>query len=127
MPFPFRYLAGLSAGKIALWCYLIWYLVMGAFYFDPRPSLWINSAGISVIIGTGLVLSVMPAAGVKAMDRWAITRLYLMPLCVSSYAALIKDQGFFAVFSPRLVDNLLAAGACVMFVVITMLSKTARR
>jgi hypothetical protein len=110
-----NYLGGLSSGKIVLWCYLLWYLAMVGFYFDARPSLWINSAGLSVVIGTGLILSVMPAAGMAAMEKWAVARLFMMPFCVSSFAALIKDQGFFVVLSPRLAENLTALGACALF------------
>jgi hypothetical protein len=122
-----NYLAKLRAGKIALWCYLIWYLVMARFYFDPHPALWINSLGISAVIGTGLLLSVMPAGGVRAMDKWAVARLYMMPLGVSSFAALIKDRGFVVVFSPSPRENLIAAGACALFVTITFIAKSLRR
>jgi hypothetical protein len=121
-----NYLASLRPGKIALWCYLIWYIVMAYFYFDPRPALWINSLGISAVIGTGLLLSVMPAAGVRAMDKWAVARLYMMPIGVSSFAALIKDRGFVVVFSPSLHENLIAAGACTLFVVCTWLARSLR-
>ena len=55
---PFTYLAKLETGKLVLWCYLIWYLVTLVFYFDPSPAIWINSIGISVIIGIALLLSV---------------------------------------------------------------------
>ncbi len=114
---PFcNYFARLRAGKIVLWCYLIWYLVMAYFYFDARPSLWINSLGISAVIGTGLVLSVMPAGGLRVMDRWAVARLYMMPVGVSSFAALIKDHHFFVIFSPRTSENLIASSACAAFV-----------
>lgn len=119
-----HYLARLRAGKIALWCYLIWYLVMAHFYFDPSPALWINSLGISAVIGTGLLLSVMPAGGVGAMEKWAIVRLYMMPIGVSSFAALIKDRGFVVVFSPSLRENLIAAGVCGLFVLCTWIART---
>ena len=118
-----NYLGNLQSGKIALWCYLIWYLTMASFYFDPRISLWVNSMGISAVIGTALILCVMPEGGIAAMEKWAVARLFMMPLCVSSFAALIKDQGFFVVFSPRLTDNLTAAGACAIFVAIALLCK----
>ena len=120
------YLGGLRTGKIALWCYLIWYLVIVAFYFDARPALWINSVGISMVIGTALILSVLPAGGIRAMERWAVARLFIMPFCVSSFAALIKDHGFFVVFSPSLRDNLIAGGACVLFVVVALACKSRR-
>ena len=119
----FSYLGSLRTGKTALWCYLIWYGVMVTFHFDSRPSLWINSLGISVVIGTALILSVLPPAGIGAMAKWAVARLFMMPFCVSSFAALIKDQGFLVVFSPRMMENMIAAGACALFVVITLLCK----
>jgi hypothetical protein len=50
-----------------------------------------------------------------------------MPLCVSSFAALIKDQGFFVVFSPRLAENLAAAGAGAIFVTIALLCRFTQR
>ena len=50
------------------------------------------------------------------LERWQIARLYVMPLCVSSFAALIKGHGFILVFHPSLRDNILAASACTLFV-----------
>ena len=120
-----HYFGHLRTGKITLWCYLIWYLAMLRFYFDPRPSLWINSLGISVVIGTGLILSVMPAGGPRAMEKWAVARLFLMPFAVSSFAALIKDHGCTVIFSPSLGENAIAAAACVMFIVITWACRAA--
>ena len=46
--------------------------------------------------------------GIRAMDKWAVARLFMMPFAVSSFAALIKDHGFFVVFSPRLAENAVA-------------------
>ncbi len=114
-----HYLGTLSAGRTALWCYLIWYLTMASFYFDPRISLWVNSIGLSIVIGTALILCVIPAGGIAAMEKWAVARLFIMPLCVSSFAALIKDRGFFVVFSPSLSENLIAIAACALFVTVT--------
>ena len=122
-----NYFGHLRTAKIILWCYVIWYLVIVSFYFDPRMSLWINSIGISAVMGTGLMLSVMPAAGLRAMEKWAVARLFIIPFCVSSFAALIKDHGFVVVFSPRLTDNLAAAGACTAFVTIALLCKFTHR
>ncbi len=123
----FHYFGNLRTGKIVLWCYLIWYGVMTGFYFDPRLSLWINSLGISIVIGTGLILSVLPAGGIRAMEKWALARLFMMPFCVSSFAALIKDQGFVVVFSPQLAENLIAATACTVFIVFVAALKSTRK
>ena len=124
MPRLVTYLRDLRIGKITLWCYLIWYVVMVGFYFDPRLSLWLNSIGISIVIGMALILSVMPAGGLRVMDRWAVARLFMMPLAVSSFAALIKDRGFVVIFSPRWIDNLIAIGMCALFVVVTLVCKS---
>ena len=89
-------------------------------YFDANPALWLSSLGISAIVGTALYLSTARAGHTRVrLERWQIARLYVMPLCVSSFAALIKGRGFILVFHPSLRDNLLAASACTLFVVST--------
>jgi hypothetical protein len=112
-----RYLAGLRTAQRVLWCYLIWYLYVLARYFDPSPALWLSSLGISGIVGTALYISTARAGQTRVhLERWQIVRLYLMPFCVSSFAALIKGRGFVLVFHPSLPDNLLAASLCALFV-----------
>ena len=112
-----RYFAGLRTAQRVLWCYLLWYLFVLGRYFDPSPSLWLSSLGISAIVGTALYLSTTRAGRTRVrLERWQIARLYLMPLCVSSFAALIKGRGFVLVFHPSLRDNLLAASLCALFV-----------
>lgn len=119
------YFAGLSARKQILWCYLIWYLVTVYYRFDPSPALWVNSLGISLVIGTGLVLSVAAPAGQKA-DRWQVFRLFLMPFCVSSFAALIKGHSYVFVFPAAPVELLVSVSACAIFVLcVFALRKTA--
>ncbi len=117
-----QYLYQIKLDKAALWCYLIWYLVMLYFYFDPSLKIWINSVGISVVIGTGLLLSVS-SNNVEKRDYWQIFRLYLMPFCVSSFSALIKDQGFIVVISPKIEENLIAVLCCVVFLGIVLTVK----
>jgi len=53
-----QYFYEIKLDKAILWCYFIWYLVVIYFYFDPSLKIWINSIGISAVIGTGLLLSV---------------------------------------------------------------------
>jgi hypothetical protein len=77
-----RYFANLRPGKQVLWCYLIWYLVSAIALFEPDPLLWLNSLGLSVIIGVGLMLSVSRAVPAPS-DHWTTLRLFLMPFCVS--------------------------------------------
>ena len=126
MKLVIQYLYQLRPGKVILWCYLIWYVVVVCFYFDPSFKLWMNSLGISAVIGTALVLSVSSNQNGQP-DHWQTFRLYLMPFCVSSFAALIKDQGFVVIFSPRIWENLLAAGLCGLFLAIVFTIKQTRR
>lgn len=115
-PALITYLANLNAAQRVLWCYLIWYLEVLVRYFDPTPRLWINSLGISAIIGTGLYLSTAHAGREPTqLTGWQIARLYVMPLCVSSFAALIKGRGFVLVFHPSWHANLHAITACLAF------------
>jgi hypothetical protein len=42
LPRPLKYLSKLTPGKVALWCYLIWYLVTVVVHFDPSPGIWLT-------------------------------------------------------------------------------------
>lgn len=120
------YFAHLGTAQRILWCYLLWYLVVLVRYFDASPTLWASSLGISAIIGTALFLSTTRTGKTPVkLERWQIARLYVMPFCVSSFAALIKGHGFVLVFHPSLRDNLIAAGVCAAFVGVTTLSRRA--
>jgi len=114
-----RYIAGLSPGKVALWCYFIWYLVVVLRYFDPSPAIWLNSLGISALVGVALLLSVNGSAA----DRWQTFRLFLMPFCVSSFAALIKGHGFTLIFPPNGFELSILVGGCAAFVLIVLACK----
>lgn len=109
-----QYFYEIRLNKAILWCYLIWYVVIVYFYFDPSPKIWINAVGISAVIGTALLLSVSSGKTHKA-DHWQTFRLYLMPFCVSSFSALIKDQGFIIVLSPKPGETLVAILGCGLF------------
>ncbi|MBI2799963.1 MAG: hypothetical protein HYX63_06680 [Gammaproteobacteria bacterium] len=113
------YFAVLSTGKIVLWCYLIWYLSTVAHHFDPSPSLWANSIGISVFIGVALVLSV-GNGGHAVSDRWQLFRLFAMPFCVSSFSSLIKGKGFMFIVPPSPNELATSAGLCAGFAVIVL-------
>ncbi len=115
-----RYFASLPNGKIALWCYLIWYLVTLGFYFDPSPAIWLNAAGISAIIGIALLLSVSLPPGAKR-DPWQTFRLFMMPFGVSSFSQLIKGQGFILIFSPRSEVLLTSVISCLVFISLVIL------
>jgi hypothetical protein len=110
-----HYLSNLSKGRLILWCYFIWYLVVLVRYFDPSPRLWLTSLGLSLIIGFALFVSTTAAGEKKVkLERWQIIRLFIMPFCVSSFSALVKGRGFFLIFSPNLDEILIAAGLCAV-------------
>lgn len=113
------YFAGLSNGRIVLWSYLIWYLVTVVAYFDPSPRLWLTSLGISAIVGVALLISTTSSAnGRTELDRWQIGRLFLMPFGVSSFAALVKDEGYVLVFPPSVRMNAIGFALIATFVVL---------
>jgi len=110
-----RYLRELSLPRYVLWCYLIWWFGVAIPYFEPSLALWTTSLGMSAIIGTGLYLSTAFAGASRtALPRWTVVRLYLMPFCVSSFAALIKGRGFVLVFHPNWQGNAWPLGACLV-------------
>lgn len=117
-----QYFYQIKLDKAILWCYLIWYVVIVYFYFDPSLKIWINSIGISTVIGTGLLLSVSSSKP-GGKDYWQTFRLYLMPFCVSSFSALIKDQGFIVILSPKLGENLIAVLCCLLFLAAVFIIK----
>lgn len=109
-----RHFARLPAGLVTLWCFLIWYLLMVVQHFESSPRLWLNALGMSMIVGTALLLSVSHSGGV-AREFWRVFRLYAIPFCVSSFSALVRDDGFYAVFAPDRGDNLVAGIGCLLF------------
>lgn len=119
-----RYLYSLSVGVLVLWCYIIWYLVMAALYFDDNIGLWGNALGLSIIVGLALVL----ATGTLSLERlrnnyWQISRLFICPFCVSSFSALTKEKGFLLIISPILQQNIIALGFCLLFAVMVLIIK----
>ena len=118
------YLRNLSAGRLILWCYLLWYAFFVARYFDSSPRLWLTSLGIALIVGVALIIST--TAGGQAgrpLGHWQRFRLFLMPFCVSSFSALVKGRGFVLIFSPSLSENVAALGLCVLFCCLVALLK----
>lgn len=122
MKWLIQYLRDMKIGKVVLWCYLIWYVVIVYFYFDPSLKTWINALGISAVIGTGLVLSISSNRS-SQVDYWQTFRLYLMPFCVSSFSALIKERGFIVFVSPKITETLVAISCCIVFLAIVFAIK----
>lgn len=119
------YLANLSTGRQVLWCYLAWYLVMALSYFDPSANIWLTAIGISAIMGVALYLAFTPPGA--RPDRWHVMRLFLIPFCVASFSALVKDRGFILVFSPSLPENALALVLCAIFISMCAAARRFRR
>ncbi|MDZ4814170.1 MAG: hypothetical protein SGI99_16410 [Pseudomonadota bacterium] len=115
-----RYFANLRPGKIVLWCYLIWYLVTVITLFEPSPSLWLNSAGISAAIGVALILSVSGSSTARP-DGWQVFRLFAMPFCVSSFSALIKGKGYLLILPADRGVLICSVLTCVSFVAVCLL------
>jgi len=120
-----RYLAHLSTGRLILWCYLIWYLVVLVRYFDSNPRTWLTSVGLSVIIGFALYIS-STTHGNK-LERWQIIRLFLMPFFVSSFAALVKGKNFVLIFSPDPREIFAALVLCGAFSGLVFLLKRVKK
>ena len=122
-----RYFAGLTTGRVILWCYAIWWIFNVICRFEARPSLWITSLGLSGIIGCALLISTRSASrGTTELDRWQVFRLFLMPFCVSSFAALVKDEGYILIFPPSLRENAMGFGAIALFLAFVTLLRRAR-
>ncbi len=113
-----RYLQHLSTGRTILWCYFIWWMLSVVHHFDPAPRIWLTSLGLSGIIGAALLISTQSAGRWVWPDRWVVFRLFLMPFCVSSFAALVKSAGYVLVFPPTLRENAVAAGLVALFLLV---------
>src|SRR5437868_3270389 len=123
-----RYLAQLSPGRLILWCYFIWYAVVLARYFDPSPRLWLTSLGLSGIVGVALYISTTAGTNQVKLQFWPAFRLFLMPFCVSSFAALVKGRGFVLIFSPKPAEIFAALGFCaVLCGVVAVAKKRSKR
>lgn len=114
-----RYLADLPKGKMILWCYLIWYFVTVFYYFDSAFQIWLNSVGISVIIGVALILSVSNGKAQRP-DKWQVFRLFAMPFCVSSFSSLIKGKGFILFIPPNPNELFMAVILCAGFIALVL-------
>jgi predicted neutral ceramidase superfamily lipid hydrolase len=117
-----KYFSRLSTGKLILWCYLLWYAVTVVHYFDPNPRIWINSIGISLIIGFALLLSVSNGQSWMA-NKWQTARLFIMPFCVSSFSSLIKGQNYITIFPTDKSVLTQSIGVCVIFVTLVGANK----
>lgn len=119
-----NYLGRLSFGMTTLWCYVIWYLTTLVLYFDPSPSLWGTAAGISLLVGMGLLFSTtrFPHAPI-GLDRWQVARFFMMPFAVSSFSGLVRNRGFVLILFPEFWQTLLVLGLCGLFCLARLLAQ----
>lgn len=123
---PFCYLQSLSTGRMILWCYFIWWVVSVIHHFDASPRIWLTSLGLSGIIGAALLISTQSSRHWVWPDPWVVFRLFLMPFCVSSFAALVKSAGYVLVFPPSLAENAMGAGLIALFLLAVRAVKKAQ-
>ena len=121
---PWRYLAGLTPGRYILWCYFLWWGMVLVRYFDANPRIWLTSLGLSVIIGVAMFINTTASGTARVrLQPWPTFRLFLTPFCVSSFAALVKDRGFFLIFSPRWEEMAAVAGACALLGALAVMAR----
>ena len=111
-----RYLAELSIGRLVLWCYFIWYLFILARYFEVNHYIWLTSIGLSLIIGTALLVNTTLSGKTRVrLEPWPAFRLFVTPFCVSSFSALIKNRQFILIFPPHWGETLAGLGLVALF------------
>ncbi len=115
-----KYLSTISNGKLVLWCYLIWWVSTVFHHFDSSLNIWLNSLGISLVIGFALILSVGGFSAVT-QNKWQTFRLFAMPFCVSSFSSLIKDKHFILIFPPSAEEVFTAVGLCLIFISVVII------
>lgn len=115
------YFARLSVSKLILWCYLAWYFAVVCLYFEDSAALWASSLGLSFFIGIALILATRQPN--REIDFWTAFRLFLIPLCVSSYSGLIKGKGFILLFPPDLRSLLICSLSCVGVIALHLLCR----
>ena len=120
--FLLRYLSSLDTSRLILWAYVIWWVVMANYYFQPEPRIWVTSLGIGFIVGFALMLSTGPVTLVRFRLRfWESLRLFICPFLVSSFSALVAGNSFILVFSPRWEENAMAVASIAAFLLLARL------
>jgi hypothetical protein len=103
-------------------------MVVAVRYFDPNPRLWLTSVGLSLLVGTALCINSRTSAhGAVKLSKWQAFRFFLIPFCVSSFSALVKDRGFTLVFSDKIEDLIAGALSCIVFALVVWLVKTMQK
>jgi hypothetical protein len=61
------------------------------------------------------------------LEFWQTFRLFLMPFCVSSFAALVKDHNFILIFSRDIREIAVAVALCATLCLTVALLKRMRK
>lgn len=119
------YLARLDNRRLLLWSAFLWYVAIMARHATSSPAVWLNSAGIAAVISVILAANAIPVGrNWQDLGFWPLARFFLIPFCVSSFSAVMNKAELVLIFPRNLADNLVAAGAVVLFL---MLCAAARR
>lgn len=125
---PLRYLARLEARRVLLWSALIWYAVTMARHATANPDIWLGAAGVAGVVGVILAANAIPPGGTwRALGFWPAARFFLIPFCVSSFSAVMREVGFVVIFPRNVADNLAAGGAVAAFLLLCGAARRLRR
>jgi len=79
---------------------------------------------MSIVVGIALNFNAYGSfREIKNGNSWKIARFFIIPFCVSSYPLLIKDQNFFLIFSPKVIENVVALIPTALLLIFTFLMK----
>jgi len=123
------YLLNSSLSLKILWCYLFWYLFFLVRYFRWDVSLWGTTLFMSVFVGIALNFNAFGSVEeIRKENKWKIARYFIIPFCVSSYPLLIKNQNFILIFSPNIIENVLALIPISIFLIaILIINKSQKK
>jgi hypothetical protein len=120
--FIVKYLLNLSSGLKILWCYLFWYLFFLVRYFRWDASLWGTTLFMSIVVGLALNFNAYGSIrAIRSGEPWKIARFFIIPFCVSSYPLLIREQNFILIFSPNMLENVVALILIAIFLLTILL------
>lgn len=124
---PLNYLGRLDMRRSLLWSGFIWYAVLMARHATLASGPWLNAVGIALVVGLILAANAIPSGGTwRQLGRWPLLRFFLIPFCVSSFSAAMRDAGLVAIFPRDLADNLIAGAAVAAFLLATAAARSQR-
>jgi len=123
-----RYLAHLDSRRALLWSGFIWYAVLMGRHATLMPGPLVNAAGIALVVGLMLTANAIPAGGTwRQLNRWSLLRFFLIPFCVASFSAAMRDAGLIVIFLRNPADNVFAAAAVAGFMLLCAVARRLSR